>query len=50
MRPKQDIITFLILIVILYLTISGTVYRFRHPEMTETQLVLHLWDWVTWRQ
>jgi hypothetical protein len=32
-----------------YLLIASTVYRYRHPEMTETQLSIHLWDAITWR-
>lgn len=27
-----------------YLLIVTTIYRFKHPEMTETQLLLNFWE------
>jgi hypothetical protein len=29
--------------------IAFFIYRFRHPEMTETQLLLHFWDALMFR-
>lgn len=36
-------------VVALYAMVSSAVYRFRHPEMTETQLFLHLGDAMRWQ-
>lgn len=47
---KRDILTTIIIVICLYVAVSGLVYRFRHPEMTETQLALHIGDWLTWRK
>lgn len=32
-----------------YIAVSWTVYRFRHPEQTETQLFLNFADAMLWR-
>lgn len=33
----------------LYAAAAMTVYRFQHPELTETQLLLAFWDAIMWR-
>jgi hypothetical protein len=35
--------------VLLYAAVSGIVFRFRHPWMTETELIIHTMDSVLWR-
>lgn len=44
---KGRILTGLIFCLLAWLIITGGIYRFIHPEMTETQLLLHTWDAVT---
>ncbi len=34
---------------ILYVGLACAVYRFRHPEQTETQLFLNILDALLWR-
>ena len=44
-------IIYVVLIVpLLYFFIASLVYAFRHPEMTDTQRLLHFWDVVTFRR
>jgi len=35
---------------IIYTAASSGCYRFRHPEMTETQLILKAGDWLRWKR
>lgn len=35
--------------VLYYVAITSLIYRFGHPEMTETELFLHLIDAMLWR-
>lgn len=35
--------------VCIYFTVAMMRYRFNHPELTETQVLLHLGDVVLWR-
>lgn len=37
------------LIVALYLSIASIVYRLKHPDLTETELILDMWKIITWR-
>jgi len=37
-----------LMLVVLYVAISAMRYRCLHPEMTETQLFLRLWDAIRW--
>ena len=46
---RQKLLESFVMFLILYLVTSSLVYRFRHPELTETQLFLHLSDAVMWR-
>lgn len=32
-----------------YLWIAGIAYEFRHPDLTDTQRILRIWEAVTWR-
>ena len=34
---------------LVYLVVSFTAFRFRHPGLTETKLFLHLPDAIAWR-
>lgn len=38
------------LVAALYLAAVFTVYRFRHADMTETQLFIHALDALTWQR
>jgi len=42
-------VTAAIAVPIFYLAIAASVFRFRHPELTQTQCFLHLWDAACWR-
>lgn len=33
----------------IYFMVSSLAYRFSHPEMTETQLLLHTFDALLWK-
>jgi len=35
--------------VLLYVAVAFNVYRFKHPELTQTQVVLSFWDAMCWR-
>jgi hypothetical protein len=39
---KPEIAQLLVCLVIFYFIISTLIYRFKHPEMTETQLFLNV--------
>lgn len=39
----------LLILAMLYLLVSTARYRFTHPEQTETELLLNLWEALTWR-
>ena len=41
---------YLLVAVALYAGVAGMVYRLRHPWMTETQILLHAWDALTWQR
>jgi len=53
MTSKRDRIqlwvTFALFVVVLYFAIAASVFRFRHPDLTQTQCFLHLWDAACWR-
>ena len=54
MKPSTkdaiNLVAILILIGCLsYFVAASLRYRFRHPEMTETRLHLHLFDSLRWR-
>jgi len=34
---------------VIYLSVSMTVYRFRHPSQTETELMLNAWEALRWK-
>jgi DNA-directed RNA polymerase subunit L len=46
MKKKYAII---LLAILAYVGVAFTVYRFKHPELTETQLILKTCDALTWR-
>jgi len=33
----------------IYLLIASLRYRFTHPELTETQLLMNIWEVITWQ-
>lgn len=38
-----------LLVVPIYIIVASLVYRFRHPDMTETELLMHTFDAWCWR-
>ena len=40
---------FLLIVVFLYVTVAFITYRFRHPDMTETQLFLNIFEALMFR-
>jgi len=46
---SKRILEVLLLALILYAIVSLTFYRFSHPQMTDTELVLHSLDALLWR-
>ena len=38
-----------ILAIVVYVASSMAAYRFRHPELTDTQLFLHMWSALSWQ-
>lgn len=51
LQPLKEIKTgtWIALIIAFYIGTSYGVYRLRHPEQTETQLALNIWDALTWQ-
>jgi hypothetical protein len=49
--PEMGVRMLLILLIgaLVYVTVAEGRYRFRHPEMTETQLFLHTGDILLWQ-
>lgn len=48
-RHRQPWAAYLFVAVAVYIVVAMSVFRLRHPDMSETQLFLHLWDAMTWR-
>ncbi len=44
MKKKQIIISLLGVVFVLYLTLSTTIFRIRHPYLTETEQFIHIFD------
>ena len=42
-------VSLLAYVTILYATVALTRFRFAYPELTETQITLHFWDAMMWR-
>ena len=40
----------LVLLLIVYLSVSQTVFAFRHPHLTNTELFLHIPDALMWKE
>ena len=34
---------------LLYIAVTGIAFRFRYPELTQTQCALRFADWLYWR-
>ena len=43
MKKLKNIVGWISLVLIVLIAISGTVFRFAYPELTETQLFLKMW-------
>jgi hypothetical protein len=39
----------ILMALIIYTVAASTRYRLKHPELTETQLLLRTPRWITWR-
>lgn len=49
-KVDKDFCVFvLVALLSVYVSVAFTVLRLRHPEMTETQLLLHTWEALTFR-
>lgn len=49
-QRRKDMLAILFGVTTLYIVITwAIVHRFRHPELTETQLFLSFWDAMLWR-
>lgn len=48
-KRTQQVIGVLLFLAFLYWSVSMVAYRYRHPELTETQLSLRMWDALVWR-
>lgn len=46
---KRSRLEIAIIVVTIVLLVTHTRYRFKHPEMTDTQLMQHTWDALMWR-
>lgn len=46
---KHRIVMILLVLALCYVGLSVTVYRFQHPEMSETELFLHIPDALLWQ-
>lgn len=46
---RTKIFTVISFVISVYIAVSFTVYRFKHPELTNTQLTLHFVDAMTWK-
>jgi membrane-anchored glycerophosphoryl diester phosphodiesterase (GDPDase) len=38
-----------VVVILIYLSMAFIVYRFRHPEQTETELILNIFDALTFK-
>ena len=45
MKELLNSVRFFWLVVAIVIALGCTIYRFRHPDLTETQLILHLWPY-----
>lgn len=50
MKRRWRIATWLAVFVAAYVSTASIVFAFRHPDMTDTQRLLCLWDAMCWRQ
>lgn len=49
MNKRDKIVACIIYAAIIYILAANYAYRFRHPELTETQLILKSPYWLRWR-
>lgn len=45
-----DIIQACVIAVMLYAIAAGTTFALRHPELTQTQRLIHFFDAMTWQK
>lgn len=48
-RTAENIVSFAIIAAMVYIGIAFSSYRFRHPDMTETRILLNAADVLRWR-
>jgi hypothetical protein len=46
---KKRLFLIMLIVVSFYVAVAFTVYRFKHPELTETELILHSKEALTWQ-
>lgn len=49
MSKTKRITVLTILVALCYYTVAYWSYSFRHPELTDTQRLIHSWEVLTWR-
>lgn len=47
---KLKIFRWTVIVICFYIIVAHTVYRYNHPELTETQLTLNFWEAMTWQK
>jgi hypothetical protein len=50
MTHRQELFSSVALALVLWLFISGLVFTFRHPWLTDTQRIFHIWDAMTFQR
>lgn len=48
-KNTEMLLTWAFVLVVCYASFSITAYRFGHSDMTETQLLFHIWEALTWQ-
>ena len=46
---QEKLLKIVVLILVIYLFAAQITYRFKHPELTDTQRILHLGDALLWK-
>ena len=49
MTSRFNDLVMLLAVVCLYVGVSSVAFALRHPELTDTQRILRIWDALLWR-
>lgn len=47
-RKSVNLSKFLVILILSYVSVSFIVFRFRHPDFTDAQIILHFRDAMLW--